>query len=47
MKDSFVEVPDWSANDATRTAKPTETIAVPRNFCDFDRPSERRRRTFM
>ena len=28
-------------------AKITETTAVPRNFCDFDRPRDRRLRTFM
>jgi hypothetical protein len=30
----------------TISAKITETIAVPRNFCDLDNPSDRRRRTF-
>ena len=40
-------MPRTRAIVTTSTANPTDTTAVPRNFCVLFRPSERRRRTFM
>ena len=47
MKDSWVDVPVCAEVATTIAANPRETRAVPRNFCHFVKPSDRRRRTFV
>ncbi len=46
-KDRLVEIPVSSFVMTTKTANPTDTTAVPRNFCHLFSPSDRRRRTFV
>ena len=46
MNDSSVDVPVSGEKCTTTAANRTDTTAVPKNFWNFDRPSERSLRTF-
>ena len=45
-KERLVEVPVSPENATTSNENSTDTTAVPMNFCAFDRPRDRCRRTF-